>query len=312
MKVIKPKALKKKGVIGLISPASSPDDLTRIETAVKYFESLGYTVKVGENVGKLRGYNAGTVEERVSDIHSMFEDKNVQAIIAVRGGYGTPQLLRKIDYNLIKKNPKILCGYSDLTALQMAIFAKTGLITFAGPMAAVDFYGEVNPYTEEIFWEMVTSKKKFGVMKLPSNHNYKVYRKGIAEGRVIGGNFALFMTLFGTSFLPRIKNNILLLEDVGEVPYRVDRMFAQLNNAKIIHKISALMLGQFTDCEEKEDKKTLTLNEVFDDYLSQLHIPIIANLPHGHITENHTIPLGVIVRVDANKQKITFLESAVE
>ena len=163
----KPKKLNKKDVIGIISPASSPDELTRIQTGVKYLESLGYRVKVGANVGKNHGYLAGTDSERVDDIHSMFKDKNVKAIFTLRGGYGAFRLLDKIDYRVVKNNPKIFVGYSEITSLQMAFFEKAGLISFAGPMVAVDFYDEVSAYTDELFWATITSNKKLGKIKYP-------------------------------------------------------------------------------------------------------------------------------------------------
>lgn len=153
MKVIKPPRLKKGDTIGIITPASTPDNLERINEGVKYFERLGYRVILGKNVGKYYGYLAGTDEDRLEDLHSMFADKNVKAIFCARGGYGTIRLLDRINFNLIRKNPKIFVGYSDITALQLAIFRKTGLVTFSGPMAAVDFAGEVNSFTEEVFGE---------------------------------------------------------------------------------------------------------------------------------------------------------------
>jgi muramoyltetrapeptide carboxypeptidase len=169
MALQKPKKLNQKDVIGIISPASSPDDFSRVERGVKYLERLGYRVKVGANVGKNHGYLAGTDQERVDDIHSMFKDKNVKAVFTLRGGYGAFRLLDKIDYRLIKNNPKIFVGYSEITSLQMAFFEKAGLISFAGPMVAVDFCDEVSPYTNELFWAMITSNKKLGKLKYPEN-----------------------------------------------------------------------------------------------------------------------------------------------
>ncbi len=140
MKIMKPKKLAKGDVIGIISPASSTDDPARIEQGVTYFEKIGYRVEVGKNVGKVHGYLAGTNEERLEDLHAMFKNKNIKAIVCVRGGYGSPRILDKIDYRIIRNNPKIFVGYSDITALQMAFLEKAGLVTFAGAMLAVDFY----------------------------------------------------------------------------------------------------------------------------------------------------------------------------
>ena len=162
MRYTKPKRIKKGDLIGIISPASAPDDLSRINSGVRYLEKNGFNVIVGSNVGKNHGYLAGSDDDRISDLHSMFKNKNVKAVLCVRGGYGSPRLLDKIDYSLIKRNPKIFVGYSDITVLQMAFLQKANLVTFAGPMLAVDFYNEVSPFTEEFFWRMITSNKKLG------------------------------------------------------------------------------------------------------------------------------------------------------
>lgn len=311
MKTIKPKKLNKGDVIGLISPASSPKDLTRIDKAAKYFESLGYKVKVGKNVGKTRAYLAGSDKERLKDLHDMFADKKVKAVFCVRGGYGSNRLLDKIDYDLIKKNPKIFVGYSDITALQNAFLKKCGLITFAGPMPAVDFWDEINPYAEENFWKTLTYEKPLG--KLPNYFEYSIdfLTKGEATGRLIGGNLAVFVSLLATPFLPDIKNNILLLEDIDEPPYKVDRMLNQLKLAGFFEKLSGIALGIFTDCVDKEGAATLSLDEVFSDYLSKIKIPALKNLSHGHITTNLTIPLGALAKISSKTKSIEILENVV-
>jgi muramoyltetrapeptide carboxypeptidase len=160
--------------------------ITKIDSAIKYLEGLGYNVKLGKNAKNLYGFLAGTDEERLSDLHEMFSDKDVKAIICTRGGYGTPRLLNKIDYNIIKTNPKIFVGYSDITALQMAFFKKAGLVTFSGPMAAVEMYDKIDPFTEECFWAMVTSPAKFGVLKNPDGEPFKAFNTGSATGILEG------------------------------------------------------------------------------------------------------------------------------
>lgn len=313
MKRIKPKKLKKNDVVGIISPASSPDDLTRIEKGVGYFEKLGYRVEVGKNVGKYHGYLAGTDEERLEDIHAMFANKKVKAIICLRGGYGAPRLLDSLDYNLIKQNPKIFCGYSDITALHLAIFKKTGLITFAGPMLAVDFWNDVNKFTEENFWRAVSSSKKNLIVPAPTGSEMIFSSNSSTEGKIIGGNMALLLSQLGTEYISKFKKKILLLEDIGELPYRVDRMFAQLRNANVLSEISGLILGQFTDCEETDTaKRTLSLSEVFDGYLNGLKIPVVKNFPHGHVKETLTIPIGLKIKIDGRRKKIVFSEAGVE
>lgn len=312
MKTIKPPHLKKGDLIGLISPASTPDNFEKINEGVRYLESIGYRVVVGKNVGKVRGYLAGTDAERLSDLHEMFANKNVKAIFCVRGGYGTIRFLDRIDYNLIKKNPKIFVGYSDITALQFAIFKKTGLITFSGPMTAVDFAGEVNQYTAENFWRMVTSTRPFGKMKNPDNEKISCLNHGKAKGILIGGNLSLVCSLLGTPFFPELKKNILFLEDVDEKPYRIDRYFAQLKLSKVFDKVSGIILCSFTACEETDaSKKSLSLNEVVYDYFSKLNKPTLYNLIYGHLNPKNTMPIGVKAAIDCDKGSVEILESCV-
>jgi len=313
MPIQKPKKLNSKDLIGIISPASSPDEFSRVEKGVKYLESLGYRVKVGANVGKSHGYLAGTDQERIDDLHSMFKDKNVKAVFTIRGGYGAFRLLDKIDYRLIKSNPKIFVGYSEITALQMAFFEKAGLITFGGPMLAVDFYDEVSSYTSELFWRTITSNKKLGKIKYPENQKLPFLQKGTASGRIVGGNLAVFASLLGTPYFPNLTGKILIIEDVGELPYKVDRLLNQLKLAGAFKKIKGIILGRFVDCHEHDpNKKTLTLGEVISDYISAVKVPSIYTFPHGHIKDLVTIPFGIKVDLNATKGALEFSESAVK
>lgn len=312
MQVIKPTRLKKGDTIGLISPASSPDDLSRVEESTRYLEKLGYKVKVGKNVGNYYGYLAGTDDERLEDLHSMFSDKTVKAIMCLRGGYGAFRLLDKINYKMIQKNPKIFVGYSEITALQNAIFSKTGLITFAGPMPAVDFVNSISPFTEEWFWKVVTSNKKIGKVKYPENSKMPFINKGTANARILGGNLAVFSTMLGTDFFPDMKDKILLLEDIDEKPYKIDRMLNQLRLAKVFKGLKGVILGRFVECYEQDpNKKTLTLGEVIEHYFKVLKIPAIYTFPHGHIKDFITIPIGLKIGLNATKGTVEFLESAV-
>ncbi len=313
MKILKPKKLLNGDLIGLISPASAVDEFSKVEQGVKYFEKLGYKVEVGKNIGKLHGYLAGSDEERLSDLHYMLRKKEVKAIFCIRGGYGSNRLLNKIDYNLVKRNPKIFVGYSDITALQLGFFAKTGLITFAGPMLAVDFYSEVNSYAEESFWTSITSNKPLGKVKMPNGEKLFGLNKGEKIGRIIGGNLAVLSSLIGSKFLPDLKGKILLLEEIGEAPYRIDRMLSQLSFSNNLDKISGAVLGAFIDCNEKDPtKSSLTLGEVIEDYFGKLKVPVIYNLSHGHIENNLTIPLGIKVKINSSRTTLEFSESPVK
>ena len=312
MKILKPKKLKKGDVIGIISPASKPKDETRIDKGIKYLESLGYRVKEGKSVRKCYGYLAGTDEERINDLNDMFSDKHVKAIICTRGGYGTPRLLSKINYNLIKKNPKILVGYSDITALQLAIFKKTGLVTFSGPMLAVEMFDKIDPFTEECFWKMVTSSSKFGYLRNPDNEKIVSYNNGSASGILLGGNLSLILTLFGTPYIPDFKNSILIFEDVDEEPYRVDRYLSQFLNSGTFSQIKGMIIASMTDCGPTErTQPTLSLDEVLNDYIKYIKVPILKNLIYGHIPRKNTIPFGIKANIDTKTKKIKILENCV-
>ncbi len=312
MKIIKPKKLEKGDLIGVISPASTPADLSKIENGVNYLEKLGYRVEVGKNVGKEEGYLAGNDSERLSDFNEMFKNKNVKGVFSVRGGYGSGRLLDSLDFNLIKKNPKILVGYSDITALQLAIFKKTGLITFAGPMLATDFGGRINKYTEENFWKIITNNKKIGKLHNPREEKFFALTKGRAEGKILGGNLAVLASIMGTEFFPDFKNTILLLEDIGEQPYRVDRLLNQLKLAKVFKQISGVILGRFVDCYETDKtKKSIELNSVIAHYFADMKIPVLYSFSHGHVKENLTIPLGVKSKINSTRGFVELMENAV-
>ena len=312
MRITKPNKLKKGALIGVISPASSPDELSTIDSGVKYLEKLGYRVEVGKNVGQNHGYLAGTDQQRLDDLHYMFMKKDIKAIFCARGGYGTGRLLDKIDYNLIRKNPKILVGYSDITALQMAIIKKTGLVTFAGPMVATDFQNEVSPFAEEMFWRLITSHKKYGNVNQPGGEKLFELHKGQARGRILGGNLSVFTSLVGTQFFPDLKDKILLLEETGELPYRIDRLLNQLRLNKIFTQIKGVILGSFVDCHEHDPlKKTLSLGEVISEYLQGTKMPVIYNFKHGHIRDNITVPLGIMIKLNSSKDTIEYTEGAV-
>jgi muramoyltetrapeptide carboxypeptidase len=312
MGIVKPKRLRPGETIGIISPASSPDDLIRINNGVQYLEKLGYRVEVGKNVGLQTGYLAGSDQERLNDLHDMFRNKNVKAIFTVRGGYGSGRLLDKIDYKLIKNNPKIFVGYSDINALQMAFLVKTGLVTFAGPMVAVDFHEEVSNFTEEVFWRTITSEKKIGKLKNPKNEKFYLLNKGKAQGRILGGNLSMLSSLMGTEYLPKLNGAILLLEDVNEAPYRIDRMLNQFRLAKVFKQISGIILGHFVDCCEADpNKRTFSLNEVIIDYFQNLKLPVLYNVKHGHIKDNITIPYGTKCVLNASRGYIEIMENAV-
>lgn len=312
MTILKPHAIKKGDVIGIVAPASAPTDQEVIETGAEYFERLGYHVKFGTNVRAMRGYLAGTDEQRAHDINAMFADASVKAIVAVRGGYGTPRLLDLLNYPLIKKNPKIVVGYSDITALQLAIYRKTGLVTFSGPMAGIEMARGIDPFTEEHFWRMLTSTKKAGVVHNPDDQPFTCVQKGKTTGVLLGGNLSLICSITGTPYMPHFKHSILFLEEVEEDTYRFDRMLCQIHLAGILQNANGIVIGELTDVKPSDmTKPHLTTDEVVDDYFGTLAKPIVRGLVYGHVPRKLTMPIGITASMDATRGTLSFIESAV-
>lgn len=313
MTIMKPPRLEKGDLIGLISPASAPSSSDKIEKAVVYLERLGYRVTVGKHAMSQHGYLAGKDEDRAGDFNEMLRHRRVRAIFTIRGGYGTPRLLTMIDYRAAKRDPKIIVGYSDLTALQLALYKKIGLVTFSGPMAGVEMCTSIDPFTEESFWRVITSRTKIGALKNPENEPLITIKSGKASGRLVGGNLSLLLSLFGTPYQPSLNKSILVVEDVDEAPHRVDRMFTQLRNAGIFKQISGLVLGKFTDCVPSDPSKPhLTIEQVLEEATQTIKHPTLANLQYGHIPRKLTLPWGLRTRVDSSRGMIEVTESAVE
>jgi muramoyltetrapeptide carboxypeptidase len=314
--ILRPPRLRKNDVVGIVAPASPPSTTQKIERGVRYLEKIGYRVKLGTHVMEVHGYLAGNDDQRASDLNTMFGDRQVRAIIAVRGGYGTPRLLEKIDYGLIRRNPKILVGYSDLTALQLAIYKRTGLITFSGPMLGVEFCEGMDPFTEEFFWRLLTSPVPLRTISNPGGRPLTIVRSpsrnSSAVGRLLGGNLSMIVSLLGTPFQPRFTNSILFLEEVGEEPYRVDRMLTQLRLAGVFEAVQAMLIGSFIDCVPSNRRRpSLTTDEVLHEMTRNVDVPILSGLAYGHTPRKLTMPIGVRAKVDAATGSVQLLESAV-
>ena len=311
MNVLVPRRLKKGDLIGIICPASPVHDQTRIETGVRYLEGLGYRTTVGRNIWKRNGYLAGTDDERAQDIHEMFTNRKVRGIFCARGGYGTPRLLSRINYHLIARNPKILIGYSDITALALAIWRKCRLVTYHGPMLSVDLAADVNPFAEESLWRILTSPERRATLALADESPTRVKYPGTATGRLIGGNLSLLVSLLGTPYMPEVRRTILFLEETGEEPYRVDRMLTQLGNAGVLSRSSGVAVGRFTDCHPRDPSTPfLSLDAIMAGTAENAGRPFMTGFPIGHERRMVTVPVGIRARLDAGEGVITLLEPA--
>lgn len=273
--------------------------------------------KWGRNVRKKSGYLGGTIEERLDDLHDMFRDPEVKAVFALRGGYGSAQILDGIDYNLIRANPKIFLGYSDITAMHLAIHQKTGLVTFHGPVVLSHF----TEFTQQHFRKALFDAAPIGSVTNPreSNplrpeHTLRVIRPGKARGPLIGGNLTLISTTMGTPYEIDTRGRILFIEDVDEEPYRIDRMLTQLRLAGKLNQAAGIIFGECADCRPKDYKpsfnSTFTLGELADIFFGGLPIPVLSGLTIGHTNDQLTLPIGVMATLDADKGELVIEEPA--
>ncbi|MBN1850002.1 MAG: LD-carboxypeptidase [Deltaproteobacteria bacterium] len=287
---IRPPRLKPGDGIGIIAPAGpvTPSELT---PGINLLISMGYDVQVSNHLYDQMHYLAGDDDSRSEDLHTMFGDQYIKAIFCARGGYGTSRLLDKIDYHLVRDNPKIIMGYSDITALLLALYKETGLVTFHGPMVRELSQGQ-DP--DLIFGPFVSSASI--VLDLASGTTLV---PGRADGILLGGNLSLICHLVGTPFLPSLHNVVLFVEDKGESLYRIDRMLTHLRLTGLLNDLAGLIMGQFEDCGDLQ-----TLERLFTDLGDVLNIPVCSGLPAGHGQKNITIPMGLPVALDSINLKL--------
>ncbi len=278
-------------------------------------QKLGFKVKLAPNVRKRRGFLAGGDRDRASDLMCMFADRKVDAILCVRGGYGTARLLPLLDYNLIRANPKIFVGYSDITSLHCAFLTKANLVSFHGPMINSDFVNEDMPrFTLESFLRTLGANPGEpgipGISQGYRRKTIKILRRGIAHGQLIGGNLTLLCTTLGTPWQPPFRNCILFLEDLSEQPFRFDRMFTQLLNCGLLQQVAGIAIGINADCDDPKAKHSKeyrqSLDDVFRERLLPLKIPIVTGLPFGHVPHNATLAVGADVTLNANRGELHF------
>lgn len=321
--------------IGVVAPASAARDPQHVDDASKGLEAMGFQVKLGRHVRDRRGFLASTDANRLADLHRMFADKNVDAIMCLRGGYGTTRIADFIDYNLVRKNPKIFIGFSDITMLHLAFLKKCRLVTFNGPMAASTF-ADTTPsrFCVSSFLRTCCHTDPPGsIWQDHDDRNFRVIRSGRASGRLTGGNISLLAASVGTAFEIDTRDKIVFMEEVDEKPYRIDRMLTQLLSAGKLHDASAIVIGRnvpdsdFAEAEAKAARKAPRtvkplprklprgyeplMDEIFYERLRPLGIPVITGLPFGHIDDYATLPLGVMASVDSRTGDLVIEEAAV-
>jgi len=290
MNIIKAKRLNLGDKIGIIAPAGCVDNDTEANSAKEFFENLGYKIVFGKHIFNKNRYLAGTDEEKLEDLHNFFADKNIQAIFCLRGGYGCTRLVNKIDYELIRNNPKIFAGYSDITILCNMFLKKAGLITYHSPLFQSDF-GKKNP-SAFTFSKFLTAFTQFEGEEYEST---KIYKAGSAEGITFGGNLSALTSLCGTDFIPD-KNFIFFVEDINEPVYKIDKMFNQLFNIdKFNQNIKGIILGDFLNTDNET-----WLEDFFNELVKKYNFPILGGFKITHSKDKITIPIGTMAKIKNN------------
>ncbi|KAF1690626.1 S66 peptidase family protein [Pseudoxanthomonas koreensis] len=307
-----PVALQPGDTIGLVSPSSATDEPFDLQLGQEAMEALGLKVRLGPHLASRRGHLAGTDAERAGDINAMFGDRQVKAIVCARGGSGAARLLPLLDYGLIRRNPKALLGYSDITALHNALLSQAGLVSFHGPIGI----GSWNSFNADQFRRVFFGRELMEYRNVAERGDELVVRKnrtitlrgGKAQGELVGGNLAVLTALAGSPYLPDFSGKILFLEDVSEAPYRVDRMFSTLRLMGALDRIAGLVFGECTDCNPGDGYGSLTLSQILDDYITPLGIPAYRGAMIGHIRQQFILPVGGRVEMDADAGTIRMLE----
>ncbi|MEM7580032.1 MAG: LD-carboxypeptidase [Mastigocoleus sp.] len=304
--IIKPPRLKLGDTVGLISPAGIVDS-ENVESAKATLEQLDLKVKLGKHILDRYGYLAGKDKDRAADVNTMFADKSIKAIIAMRGGWGCNRILQLLNYPLIRSNPKIIMGYSDITSLLLAINARSHLVTFHGPVGISNWNEYTLNYLKPLLFE-----GKAVTMENISGEEGKIatITPGKIRGKLLGGNLSVICAMVGSPYLPSWNRRILFVEDIGEDIYRVDRMLTQLKNAGILYQLAGFIFAQCTNCSTGDDP-SLTLKQVLDNHIKPLGIPAWYGSMIGHIKNKFTVPIGIDVEIDADNGTITMLDIAV-
>jgi len=300
-----PASLKKGDKVGIIAPAGPLRDTKQAEEFEKKLIELGFVPVMGENVKSRNGFFTASDEKRKQELEQFFADTEIKAIIGIKGGWGCARLLPILDYELIKANPKILMGFSDITSLLNGITLKTGLITYHGPVGTATWY----EYSLN-FIKSVLMKGEKTVFKPTTD--FKTLTKGTAEGILFGGNLSVLSGLVGTEYFPDPTGKILFLEDVEEEPFRIDRMLTHMKLAGVFSKLNGIIIGKYRDCVAEEPDFSFTIEEVFDDHFTNFHIPVYRGANIGHIRDKYTVPIGINAKMDADNCMFELTEAAVK
>lgn len=306
--MIFPESIKKGDTIGFVAPAFPIKEEER-DRGVRFLEQMGYRVKLGEGLKHLynfHNYLAGDARQRAEDLNRMFADPEVKAIVCARGGYGSAHIMRYLDYDMIKRNPKIFVGYSDLTNLHSALQMFCNLVTFHGPMVCSNMLNDFDDYTQKSFWDTLNMGSSLEFHNPPEDGPFHVIRPGRAEGILAGGNLSLITRAVGTFFQLDTKGKILFLEDIEESIPVLDMYITQLEYAGIFDKVSGILLGDFTGCTNERYDASYEIDDFLKDRFAEYSVPVMSHVRSGHDKPMGTIPMGTACRMDTEQNSITF------
>lgn len=312
---LKPPRLREGDTVGLVSPGGAifePSDIQEVEDILRNF---GLRTIRGRHVLDRHGYLAGTDEDRAADVNRMFADPQVDAVLTLRGGWGCNRILPLLDYDLIRAHPKILMGYSDITSLLLALYARCGLVTFHGPVGISSWTDFTVEHARRVLFDAeaptMRNPRRVGPRGPIRRDRTWTIRRGRASGRLAGGNLSVLVSMIGSPYLPRWDGHILFLEDTREDVYRIDRMLTQLRLVGILSRLEGIVFGKCTNCDPDEPSRSLTLRQVLTDHFRPLRIPCFYGSMIGHIRDKFTVPVGVKAEIDASAGTIRMLEPAV-
>jgi muramoyltetrapeptide carboxypeptidase len=284
--------------VAVFAPASSPPDPQAYADGVAALRQRGLNVEAPESIPSL-GYLAGPDDVRIEAWNDLLERDDIDAIICARGGYGTLRILPYLDYDRARERAPLIVGYSDVTALQLALLARAGVPSLSGPMVAPD-WSRMDDFSEDLFWRFASGEHGFEMHGPKGDLLWKL-KEGTTEGMIVGGNLTMIASLLGTPFMPELDGAILFLEEIGEPPYRVDRLLAQLHLGGVFDRIGGLVFGAFTGISVANGSPTLHLREVIDHYAQHVNGPVAGGLIYGHIRPKLSIPIGVQARLEVVK-----------
>jgi muramoyltetrapeptide carboxypeptidase len=304
--IVQPPRLKAGDTIAVIAPASPIYSREVFDPGIAALEKMGFKVRIDNRIFQSSRYLAGNDADRAEELMCSLENPSIQAIIALRGGYGCARLIPYLKESRLRSHPKILMGFSDLTTLFLFLNRRFGWVTFHGPMAATSTLAEFAPDQRQHLLSLWTDPDYRPTFTFPQ---LEAWSPGIAEGTLVGGCLSVIVTSLGTPYEIQTKGKILFLEDTGEPPYRLDRMITHLHLAGKLKSLKGLLLGSFQDCEPTQGN--YTASDVLRDILTDLKVPILSNFPAGHIQDNWTLPLGARIQIDTDSKSVRFRDAAV-